>query len=170
MQNSTGIATNGLDITFDYLVSVMAPKKVRYTDKQFANFAELKRDFEHTGYLTINVLYSDSTIFGSPAGNWQFRAWHDACHIIANADFSPQGERNAAKLMREQVWKLNGPSLIDKARWCAIIDAEVIGQGSYYATYGTFPENQRTFVADYLRTQYGFTDFPKSLDNVTIIY
>lgn len=169
---NTGVAINGLDITFDYLVSLMAPSKVRYSDKQYASYAEMRADFEATGYLTINVLHSDHTIFASPMGNWQFRAWHDACHIQANADFSPEGERKAANLMVKQLWHLDGPSLADKTRWAAIIDAEVNGQGAYYAQHNDFPVDQRAFVIDYLLEHYGFVAslFSKSLDNTVIVY
>lgn len=170
--HSTGVAIGGLDITFDYLVSLMAPSKVRYSATQFASYAEMKADFERTGYLTVNVNYSDRTIFGSPMGNWQFRAWHDACHIQADADFSPEGERRAARLMVTQLWQLDGPSLQDKARWAAIIDAEVNGQGLYYAMHGKFPKNQREFVEDYILTEYGldYFGFPKTLDALTVVY
>lgn len=170
--HNTGIAIGGLDITFDYLVSLMAPSKVRYAATQYASYAEMRADFERTGYLTVNVNYSDHTIFGSPMGNWQFRAWHDACHIQADADFSPKGERRAARLMVSQLFDLDGPSLQDKARWAAIIDAEVNGQGLYYAMHGTFPDDQRAFVGDYLLTEYGldYFGFPQTLEGVTVVY
>ncbi len=171
--HSTGIALGGIDITFDYLVSLMAPSKVRYSAQQYDSYKAMREDFERTGYLTINVNHSDRTIFGSPMGNWQFRAWHDMCHIQANADFSPAGERRAGKLMVEQLWKLDGPSLRDKARWAAIIDAEVSGQLAYYLIHdGRFPDDQRAFTLRYLEMEYGFKagDFPQTLDNCTIAY
>lgn len=164
---NTGVAINGLDITFDNVVSLMAPAKFDYTVSDYASFSEMKQDFENRGRIRVNVLHSDKTIFGSPSTNWQFRAWHDMCHIQENAGFDAAGERAAARLMVEQLWKLEGPSLQDKVRWSAIIDAEVNGQGKYYALHdGTFPDDQRAFVETYLRTEYGdalVDSFPKSI-------
>lgn len=170
---NTGVAINGLDITFDYLVSLMAPAKFDYTDGNYASFAEMKQDYANRGRIRVNVLHSDKTIFGSPVVNWQFRAWHDMCHIQANADFSPKGERAAQRLMLEQVWKLDGPNMATKARWAAIIDAEVSGQLDYYASHNdTFPVDQRAFVLGYLESEYGFkaSQFPTTLEGVTIHY
>lgn len=175
MRNSTGVTFGGLDITFDYIVSLLAPKKVKLTSTQYADFAEMKADFERTGYLSINVEHSDNTIFGSAVGNWQFRAWHDACHILADADFSFEGESSAAAKMIEQLHKLDGPTCEDIARWSAIIDAEVNGQGLHYQLTGEFPKDQRAYVREYIARNHGLvdSDFPttrEQLQALTVAY
>lgn len=118
----SGISLNGIDPTFDYLVSLMAPKGFHLTSKQYPDFAAMKAAYEATGYLSVNVDHSDSTIFGAPSTNWQFRAWHDSQHLAANSDFSPEGEAIAARRQMDQVVFLNGPKWSDKKRWIALID------------------------------------------------
>lgn len=155
-----GIAIGGIDPTFDYIVSLLAPKGVSYTASDYADFEEMKSDFLATGRIKINVNHSDKTIFGSPVTNWQFRAWHDSCHILANADFTFEGERKAAALQVSQVLALDGPSLYDKTRWVALIVAEVIGQGEFFIQHNDFPADQREFVKGYL-----FENYPEILSN-----
>ena len=170
----TGVAIGGIDPTFDYIVSLLAPKAISYTASDYADFAEMKSDFEATGRIKINVNHSDKTIFGSPVTNWQFRAWHDACHILANADFTFEGEKRAASLQATQVLALDGPSLYDKARWIALIVAEVIGQGEFFIQHNDFPANQRAFVAGYLVENYpellALPEFAPNLANLVVRY
>lgn len=168
----TGISLSGIDPTFDYVVSLMAPKNIRYSASQYASFEAMRDDYEATGYLTINVEHSDHTIFGAPSTNWRFRAWHDSQHIAANADFSPAGERVAANRQMDQIAFLNGPTLQDKRRWVALVDAEVNGQGEYYAEHGVFPDDQRAFVTQYLLDKWGLdtADFPKTVDDTTVMW
>lgn len=168
----SGISLLGIDPTFDYIVSLMAPKRLKYTASQFESFDAMRKDFEAFGVLTVNVNYSDNTIFGSPVTNWQFRAWHDSQHIEANADFSSEGERIAASFQQSQIVILDGPSMEDKRRWIALIDAEVNGQLDYYLQHGAFPTNQREFVTAYLLDKWGLdvATFPRSLDTVQVRY
>lgn len=168
----SGIALNGIDPTFDYIVSLLAPKNVRYTASQYESFEAMRDDYNARGVLTVNVNFSDNTIFGVPATNWAFRAWHDVCHIAENADFSSKGEARAAQLQIAQVWSLVGPSDADKARWSAIIDTEVNGQLEYFKLFGTFPDDQRSFAAGYLELVHGFDvrTFPRDARAVTVVY
>lgn len=173
---NTGVAFGGLDITFDYIVSLMAPKNVKLVSGQpYADFDAMVVDYERTGYLKISVDHSDATIFGSASVNWQFRAWHDLCHIQANADFSPAGEEIAANRQMAQLGELlakDSIALADYLRWSAIIDAEVNGQTEFFVKFGAFPEDQRTFALNYLRVNFGLTllDFPTSLANTVVKY
>jgi len=168
----TGISLAGIDPTFDYIVSLLAPKNVRYTASQYVDFTAMRQDFENTGYLSINVEHSDKTIFGAPSTNWQFRAWHDSQHIAANADFSLEGERIAANRQMDQIVFLNGPSTRDKLRWVALVDCEVNGQGEYFAEHGASPNDQRAFAKDWLLEKWGLdvASFPKTLDGVQVEY
>jgi hypothetical protein len=167
-----GFSLAGIDPTFDYVVSLMAPKKLKYSSKQFASFEEMKKDFEAFGVLTVNVEHSDHTIFGEPRINWLFRAWHDSQHIEANADFSPEGERIAASFQQAQIVGLQGVSVRDKQRWIALIDAEVNGQGEYFISHGSFPVDQRDFVKEWLLTRWGLdaSTFPRSLAGLAVSY
>jgi hypothetical protein len=173
--NNTGIALGGLDITFDYLVSLMAPKNVLLTSSQYADFEAMRADYEATGFLKINTDFSDHTIFGSKTVNWQFRAWHDLCHILENADFSRAGEIKAMSRQIEQVYALYEDGRIsreDYYRFGAIIETEVKGQFDYLVDHGTFPVDQREFTKDYLYDNFGMVSntFPKTLDGFTIAY
>jgi hypothetical protein len=168
----SGISLTGIDPTFDYIVSLMAPKRIKYSSTQFSSFEAMRDDFAAFGVLTVNVEHSDHTIFGSPDINWLFRAWHDSQHIEANADFSPEGEHIAASFQQSQIAMLQGPNMEDKRRWIALIDAEVNGQGEYFATHGEFPTDQRTFVVDYLLERWGLdaSTFPRNLDGIQVRY
>lgn len=149
-----------LDPTFNEVVRRMAPNKVLYVSTQYADFEAMRKDFENTGYLRINTEFSDNTIFGDASVNWKFRAWHDMCHILANADFSPEGEASAGYLMQKQIWTMEGPSFTDKMRWVAIIEAEVNGQGDYYRETGTFPADQLAFDREFLTRNFPEVVFP----------
>ncbi len=168
----SGIAVTGIDPTFDYLVSLMSPSNVKLVSGQpYADFDALKADYESTGYIKVSVDYSDNSIFGESKTNWQFRAWHDTCHIKVNADFSPRGEKDAAFEMMRQVINLTGPSWDDKYRWIRLIDEEVNGQTEYYQKHNAFPADQRQFAVDYLVSKFGpeyVASFPRSLDSVQI--
>jgi hypothetical protein len=171
-QMVSGQSLSGIDPTFDYIVSLMSPKNVRLTARQYTTFEEMRADYLATGFIYVNVEHSDATIFGSPSTNWQFRAWHDICHIKANADFSPRGEIEAAILQCGQIDALVGPTPQDKARWKALIQAEVRGQGEYYEKHGDFPKDQRAFVLEYLSMHFPpiYSQFPSNLDSVSVVY
>lgn len=168
----SGIALTGIDPTFDYIVSLLAPKKIKYTAQQFDSFAAMKKDYEAFGVLTININHSDNTIFGEPSTNWLFRAWHDSQHIEANVDFSSDGERIAASFQQSQIVMLQGPSMEDKRRWIALVDAEVNGQLDYFLSHGEFVRDQREFVTAYLLDKWGLdaSTFPRTIDHVQVRY
>lgn len=123
------------------------------TADQYPDYAAMKRDWEATGHLKINVGNSLGTIFGSASLNWLFRAWHDYAHVTIDADFSPTGEAAAAEEMKRIMIELI-PTLTpaEIARYSRIIDAEVNAQAQYFMKYGAFPENQYEFMAQYLQT------------------
>jgi len=83
----------------------------------------------------------DRTIWGSPAANIAFRAWHDAVHLALGADFSREGE---VRVAQEQVAQARAagasPGVLD-ALW-----ADTFGQVEYFARHGMFPADQITFV------------------------
>lgn len=123
------------------------------TGGDYKDFADMKADFARTGRIKINVNNSTGTIFGDPVINWLFRAWHDHCHILADADFTLDGEARAAAYMIGSIQRalpdVPIPQLVEYAR---IILCEVNGQGEYFATYGEFPIDQHAFSVHYLKT------------------
>ena len=165
------VSGNGIDPTFDYVVSLLAPR-FRMSATQFADFAAMRDDFNACGILTVNTDFSDRTIFGTPYTNFQFRAWHDSAHIATDSDFSREGELRAMRYQIAQVWKLHGPSDTDKHRWSCIIDAEVSGQLDAFLQTGEFVDDQRAFCVEYLKRVHGLdaARFPRTLDGLTIEY
>lgn len=165
------VSGSGIDPTFDYVVSLLAPR-FRVSASQFADFAAMRENFNAFGFLTVNGNFSDRTIYGTAWTNFQFRAWHDSAHIACDSDFSRAGETEAMRLQIAQVWKLRGPSGTDKHRWACILDAEILGQLDAYELTGEFVEDQRAFTIEYLQRVHRLdaARFPRTLDGLTIEY
>jgi hypothetical protein len=132
----------------------------------YPDFAAMKADYRARGSIKINVDYSTGTVFGDPTINWLFRAWHDACHLITDGDFSREGEYKAMLEMWRQIdeypgldntfWPMMGYNTVlgvTHREWFKrIVYAEVIGQFDEYAKTGHFPQEQYAFVEHYLWT------------------
>lgn len=110
-------------------------------DSAPSTFEELRRACQPKR-LTVWAGASDATIYGDPATNHAFRAWHDAIHLMLNAPFTPDGEAYVARFQANQVGDLAG----------RVIWAEIVGQAQYLEKYGEFPADQVAFVREYLRT------------------
>lgn len=106
--------------------------------------AKLKARAKRDGRITVSSLHSDLTIYGDPEVNCAARAWHDACHILADAPFTDEGERAVCELQKAQLRAVYGDA--SSLLFCAIIHAEVIGQLDYKTANGRFPDDQRGFV------------------------
>lgn len=91
---------------------------------------------------------SDATIYRDPKVNHAFRAWHDATHasLPAQHSFTLQGEAETCEAQCRELLKL-WPRALPLVR---IIRAEIIGQATYAARFGTFPANQAAFIEEYL--------------------
>lgn len=120
------------------------------TSSQYADYDEMKQDFERTGRIKVNVDYSTGTIFCSPTTNWNFRAWHDMCHILEDAPFSREGEYMAMIRMQEQVYDMPDLTAEEKKLFALLIECEVMGQVDYYEQHGGFPTNQLEFAKNWL--------------------
>ncbi len=81
---------------------------------------------------------SDRTIWSGPSVNYLFRAWHDATHVAACAEFDTAGELRVARIQCAQ---------IEGKPERAILWAETAGQVLYHNAHGAFPTDQRLFVA-----------------------
>lgn len=110
--------------------------------------AKLKARAKRDGVITVSSLHSDLTIYGDPEVNYAARAWHDACHILANAEFDDAGERAVCELQCKQLRMVYGDA--SSRLFQAIVRAEVAGQLEYKAAHGAFPADQRAFVLDYM--------------------
>lgn len=87
---------------------------------------------------------SDGTIYSSPRVNFAFRALHDAYHLILQAQFTDEGEREVcAALNSDLAYFVDSDAL-------ATLHAETVGQLEYQAVNGCFPDDQARFVAAYL--------------------
>lgn len=106
--------------------------------------------FEADGRITVWDGGSDETIFGDPEVNYAFRAWHDAGHLKLAAAFDRAGEAQVCAWQCAQLVAANGPA--KAARWCTILQAEIIGQADYCAEHGDFPTDQFAFDLAYLAT------------------
>lgn len=169
-----GIPTTGLDTTFDFLAHLFGPstRKASFSPThQYADFEEMKADFERRGTITVSTAHSESTVFATPHLNACFRYWHDMAHIATGAPFTAEGERTAATYQAHQVYHLQGPSEETKSRWYALIDCEVNGQTEYFMKHGSFPDNQRDFARMYLAVYHDLDaeTFPHTLDGLTIV-
>jgi hypothetical protein len=112
-------------------------------------FAKLKARLDSGARMLVWDGASDKTIFACPETNYAFRAWHDWLHWKLNADFTPEGERAVMRFMQAQVGHLYGYGE-DARRWCAILEAEVVGQLEHKEDQGGFPEDQRGVTRRYL--------------------
>ena len=112
----------------NYVVSDHAP----------STFKELNECLS-TGNLVVWAGASDKTIYGDPAINWAFRAWHDTLHFTHGLDFSLAHEMAIAELHccpilsdydRELLWK------------------DTAGQITEYNNNGEFIIEQAQFVTN----------------------
>ena len=104
--------------------------------------AKLKAHVDKTKRFAVWAGASDTTIFGDPEVNYAFRAWHDWCHYLINAEFDHAGESAVCKLMQEQCRAIFGTN----TEFDALIEAEVMGQLNYKRVYGEFPRDQAAFT------------------------
>lgn len=91
---------------------------------------------------------SDATIFGDPAINWAFRAWHDATHLALAADFTLAGERATCEA---QIVALERAYPRIPKLCATILRAEVIGQAEHFVRFGSFPLDQVAFTLEAIR-------------------
>lgn len=108
-------------------------------------FEKLEAYHTETGRIRVWSGGSEETIFGSPETNHAFRAWHDFCHLLLGAPFTPDGEARVATLQQQMVTER-----VDSPCFLNILDIEINGQIRYYDEHGCFPENQRQFMLDSL--------------------
>lgn len=133
-------------------ILALAPKHIAVP-----NAPSSKAELEATRGARVRKVWdgaSDRTIFPTTRLNYAFRAWHDACHLEGNYDFTLSGEMEVCALQAAQLRMAMHefpPTLI--AHCIAILEAEVIGQARYFERNGQFPVDQRSFCVAYMVDQ-----------------
>jgi len=142
-----------LDIHFNAAVlticSRVLPGGYDVSDEAPETYEELIAHLDAGRRMLVYSGGSERTIYGDPEVNFAFRAWHDWCHWRGRHDFSMKGERAACAMQGEHLVTLYGESPQTRV-WRRILQAEIIGQRDYFDRHGTFPVDQRAFVAAYL--------------------
>lgn len=133
-----------LDITAELL-----PNGFDVSPHAPSTYQELKARMGRTGRLVVYAGASDRTIYGDPAVNHAFRAWHDHCHLEGGHDTSFVGEVATCRLQTRHLLHRYGDSW-RTWRWQRIVEAEIIGQARHFDRHGQFPVDQARFVSAYL--------------------
>jgi hypothetical protein len=125
------------------------------SDKAPSTLDALQRRYLNTGRVLVWGGASDRTIFGDPAYNHAFRAWHDWCHLQGAYDFTPEGEHAAYLMQRDHLAAHFGRAEPHGGRQffhCErLLQAEVLGQLTYAKLHGdAFPDDQRGFAVAYV--------------------
>jgi hypothetical protein len=113
-------------------------------------YKKLKTHLDAGKRLVVFSGGSQHTIYADPAVNHAFRAWHDWTHWTGQHDLTFQGELAVYDAQRKHLIELFG----DNSRtryWSEIINAEIIGQATYFEYHKRFPVDQRGFVEAYLK-------------------
>ena len=84
------------------------------------------------------------TVYPETWMNWLFRAHHDMMHRKLNLGFSFDEEVAVTKEGISTLGLSTSPQLAD-LYW-----ADNVGQQEYFYTTGEFPEDQKSFIKDYL--------------------
>lgn len=106
---------------------------------------ELEAFYKTHGVLYINNQFCDNTIFGDPATNIMFRAWHDLIHIELGEGFDYMQE---ARVAFKQIAELPEDWREEKL----LILSEIIGQAAHHEKYDKFVDDQRMFTVNLLET------------------
>jgi len=115
-----------------------------------STYQRLKAHVARTGRLLVFGGASDRTIYGDPAVNHAFRAWHDFCHLEGGFDTSFVGEVATCRLQTRQLLTKYGDS--DRTwRWQKLVEAGIVGQARHFERHGRFPVDQVAFVQANLR-------------------
>lgn len=151
---------SSLYVPFDELTIAMSrkhwPDGFDTTDNPdlIRTLADLKHRVRHDGRLTVWSGACENSIYCDPRVNWHARAWHDAVHLLLNAEFDTAGETRVMRFQQQQVCRAVQRPIVRK-RCCLLLECEIAGQLEHLERTGRFPENQREFAARWL-TERGF--------------
>lgn len=140
-----------LNETLNCVIELMA-EQIDYevADAAPGTYRELVDHMDAGKRLVVYSGGSDYTIFGDPAVNYAFRAWHDCTHYNYECDFSTVGEMFTCNQQITDIINVFGA---DIAQQCIpYLVAEIIGQSFYYKKYGEYISDQRGFALAYMHS------------------
>lgn len=127
----------------------------------YKDYASMRADWLQRNRIAVYTRYSQRTIFGSSHVNIEFRAWHDSAHLLANADFSFDGELTTYDYQSRQLTQAF-PSHPDLNLWHNLLQIEVVEQTREFLRTGLFLTDQRSFAIAKLQTR-GLIDWRLTL-------
>lgn len=149
------------NVACQHIVSRVLPCGFDVANNAPSTYESLVDHYERTGRVVIWSGASAQTIFACPETNYMFRAWHDARHISGKHDFSLAGKTCTMWAQQNDIHAIYGFTTMAN-RFCAILEAEILGQALYESRHGGFPVDQHGFVTAYLanwRTAVDNSDF-----------
>jgi hypothetical protein len=126
------------------IVLAAAPRGWHAADHAPASVADLHACAAGSG-LVVWAGASDGTIFGAPAVNHAFRAWHDALHLATGAGFDPTAEVWLGRVQAAATARISGDLAAD------LVWLEVAGQALEYQRTGRFVMDQLAWTLAQLR-------------------
>lgn len=93
-------------------------------------------------YITVSGMHCDNTIYTAPEVNHMFRFWHDYLHLQYHKPFTLAGELFIGALHCDAVASFYGAGSMEHK----LMMADTIGQSTFEAVTGKFPEDQRAFA------------------------
>ncbi len=140
--------SRGFNIAVSTIARRVLPCGFDVSDDAPGTYKALTTHYEKTGRVLVWSGASEFSVYACRETNYAFRAWHDSKHILFNLPFDMAGEVEVMRLQQADVRALYDGRQADL--FCAILEAEVIGQGEYNNLYGGYPVDQFAFVAAYL--------------------
>lgn len=118
------------------------------------SYEAMQVEYIKTGRITIWTGASESSIFGIPAANWCFRAWHDWWHIQLYCGFNYKDELKVLRYQQSDAMRWcvqNGISFKKTRLILLLLEAEIKGQADYELEHGEFPADQIKFAEEYVQ-------------------
>jgi len=131
------------------IASRVLPRGFCASDRAPSTLEELTAHVEANNHFAVWNGASGRSIYGDPATNYAFRAWHDWCHYIGGLPFDMTGEERVCSMQVRQLFIEHGNTPLTRY-WQKIIEAEVIGQNKFAHIHKRFPDDQMGFVQAYL--------------------
>lgn len=127
-------------IGFGYVDSDNAPG-------DFESLLTAYQSSKRTGFaLPVWNGCSDNTAYTSRGANYAFRFWHDVLHCVHGLGFTLEAEVTIGLMHVAEVKTYFGPDSIE----AKIMFADTVRQSAYEAIHGKFPDDQYTFVRDWV--------------------
>jgi hypothetical protein len=146
---TNSILDHGLNVAVLVIAGRLFPGSFDVSDDAPDTYDKLVALFESGRRFVVYKAGSANTIFGDPAVNHHFRAWHDWCHWKGRHDFSMRGELAVHEMQSAHLVTVYGDCETTR-HWQHILFADGIGQKLHHQRHGSFPQNQMAFVRQFL--------------------